>query len=259
MMHLLILPILLMQLIFDRSFTSDAQLIALDEPGNFYLANGRTIEKRDNKGNLLFKNSSLDFGNITYIDLTNGMKPLLFYKEQGKMIVLDNTLSQQGGVIDLFLQGFGQIEAVAASRGDAYWLWDASSTTLHRVDKQFSILNSSGNIAPLIGKEVHPVMIKESGNNLYLSDPAIGIMVFDIYANYKYTIKVNFDGNFTTTRNGSTLVYRERAELVFLGENKIDEMRLTLPEECKGFPALHGNMLHCLTGTEVKIFKMSEH
>lgn len=253
-----LLPFLVVSLIFERSFPTEASLIALDEPGHFYLAQGRTIEKRDAKGNLLFKNSNLDFGNISYIDLTNSMKPLIFYKEQGKMVILDNTLSQQGGVIDLFLQGFGQVEAVAASRGDAYWLWDASSTTLHRVDKQFTILNSSGNIAPLLGKEIHPMMIKESGNFLLVSDPSIGILVFDIYANYKYTLPLSFDGNFTTTSNGSTIVYRAKDELVFLGENKIDELRVAIPADCKGFPVIQGMSLSYLTGRELKIYRMQE-
>lgn len=238
----------------ESSFDVNASQFAIDQLGNYYFLEGRTIEKRDQHGNLLFKNSELDYGNIYSIDLTNPLQPLLFYKDQGKIAFLDNTLSLQGSVIDLFDYGFGQIECVGGSRGDAYWLWDVSSTELIRVNRQFVKQNSSGNLSQLLGRQIHPTQIQEAGNNLYVTDPSFGVMVFDIYGNYRSSIPLEFDG-YVQIEN-EKIIYTQHSQLKVIGSNKIDEMSYDLPPDCQNKVVFFAKKIHCLHNKRMQIFVM---
>ncbi|MEZ4799359.1 MAG: hypothetical protein R2809_06205 [Flavobacteriales bacterium] len=176
------------------SFNSEAEHIKADQLGYLYSIHETTFSKTDTKGNIIFKNSSLDYGEATSIDLTNPFQPFIFYKDQGKLAVLDNTLSLQGDVVDFFEKGYGNIECVGGSRGDAFWLWDVNKTELIKVDKQFNRLISTGNLSLLLEKKINPSQIIERGNFLYIADPSLGVLVFDIYGNYRNTITIEFDG-----------------------------------------------------------------
>lgn len=238
----------------ESSFDVNASQFAMDQIGHYYFIEGRTIEKRDERGNLLFKNSELDYGNIHSIDLTNPLQPIIFYKEQGKIAFLDNTLSLQGSIIDLFDYGFGQIECMGGSRGDAYWLWDVSSTELVRVNRQFVRKSSSGNLSQMLGREIHPTQIQESGNNLYVTDPAYGVMIFDVYGNYRSSIKLQFDG-FVQIEN-EKIIYTYQSQLKVIGSNKIDEMSYDLPKECGSKVVFFAKKLHSLHNKRMQIFVM---
>jgi hypothetical protein len=242
------------QFTLESSFEVNANQFAIDQIGHYYFVEGRTVEKRDEKGSLLFKNSELDYGNIHSIDLTNPLQPILFYKEQGKIAFLDNTLSLQGSIIDLFDYGFGQIECFGGSRGDAYWLWDVSSTELVRVNKQFVRLSSSGNLSQLLGREIHPTQIQESGNSLYVTDPAYGVMIFDIYGNYRSSIPLQFDGYVQI--DNERIIYTHQQSLKVIGSNKFDEMSYALPSEIQGKVVFFSKKLHCLHNKRMQIFVM---
>ena len=57
-MFSLLIPYLLSAVFtFESSFPIVAQKFEMDEIGNYYFINGQVIEKRDSKGNLLFRNS----------------------------------------------------------------------------------------------------------------------------------------------------------------------------------------------------------
>lgn len=183
------------QLFILQQFDSNAEQFQADQLGHIYSVEGTKIEKLDYSGNTIFKNSSLDYGEFSSIDLTNPFQPFVFFKEQGKLAVLDNTLSLQGDVIDFFEKGYGNIECVGGSRGDAYWLWDVNKTELIKIDRQFNVVLSSGNLSLLLNKKITPIQILERGNNVFVADPNLGLLVFDIYGNYRNTIAITFEGN----------------------------------------------------------------
>jgi ribosomal protein L27 len=255
-LHVLIAALLSAVFTYSNSFSVHAQKFEMDDLGNYYFLDGQVIEKRDSKGVVLFRNSELNYGRIDHIDLTNPMQPFLYYKEQGKVLILDNTLSAQGQLIDLFEKGFGQVECIGGSRGDAFWIWDVSKTELIKVDKQFNQLNTSGNISMLLGKTLHPTQIIEKGNDLYLFDKAEGVFVFDIYGNYKTSLIIKADDSIQIV-NGS-IAYTAGGFYKVLSWDRISETSTPLPAECKSTPHYFGNSIHFLENNSLRVYKIEE-
>ena len=64
--------------------------IEVDQYGYFYIIDQDNLIKYDSEGHTLYHYSNKLLGNIDQIDISNPLRPLLFYKDQGLIIVLDN-------------------------------------------------------------------------------------------------------------------------------------------------------------------------
>lgn len=237
----------------ESSFEVEANSFKMDAFGNYFLYDEQFIEKRDISGKLIFRNSGIDYGTIHDIDLTNPLQPIVFYKEQGKIAFLDNTLSVQGNVIDLFSHGYGQIECVGGSRGDAFWLWDVNKTELVRVNRNFERQSSSGNLSLLLGRKITPHQIIENGNFVYVSDASYGVMIFDIYGNYRSGIPFKFEGDIEI--ENQRVIYYLGNTLNVISIDGFQNQSFTLPME--GFAALHfyNQKLHILKDGKISVFR----
>ena len=99
--------------------------IEIDQYGYFYIIDQDNLIKYDSEGHTLYHYSNKLLGNIDQIDISNPLRPLLFYKDQGLIIVLDNTLSQQKEPISLNELGLYQTSCIANSNFDnGIWLYD---------------------------------------------------------------------------------------------------------------------------------------
>lgn len=197
-----------------QTLNVQAKQFQFDEMGYIYLVSDRHLEKITMTGDVLFRTSDLPFGDITYLDTTNPLKPFVFFKDQSKVVVYDNTLSRQGDPIDLFELQLGQIECVGGSRGDAYWLWDSENSELIRVDSQFRTLYSTGNLSILLNRKLFPSQLLERGDHLYFNDPVYGILVFDLFGKYQRTLPVQSMGTIDSWDNH--VAYLNEKELAVL-------------------------------------------
>ncbi len=217
----------LMSFSIESKFETDATDVVVDDLGNIYLLHETYIERRSTAGKENFRSSDFNYGRPEYLDVTNPLKPFLYFRESGKIIVLDNTLSQQGDPVDLYNQQLGQIEIIAGSRGDAYWLWDATNSEMIRIDQNFQKLYSSGNLSVLLQAEMHPVQILERGQHVYLLDPKHGIIVFDIYGTYKTTLKIFPEFRIMSVNN--QLIFSEKGQITVLGSDWIMSEAIEIP------------------------------
>lgn len=159
--------------------------VSADELGNVYYQGPRFIQRINAVGGGKFRNSELQWGSYESIDLTDPLRPFIHFPSTGKIVFWDNTLSVQGIPVDLFEQGFDQIELACGSRGDAFWLWDARQSELIRVDRTFQRLSSTGNLGVLLGFSVFPIQLIERGLYLYVRTADHRVLVFDVYGTYK--------------------------------------------------------------------------
>lgn len=74
---------------------SKSEKIELDQYGFIYHINKDNLVKFNKEGVPLYNYSNKLLGNITQLDISNSLRPLLFYKDQGIILALDNTLSLQ--------------------------------------------------------------------------------------------------------------------------------------------------------------------
>lgn len=240
----------------QQSLPTQASSFVVDDLGNTYFIFPTHIESVTAEGALRYRTSELNFGNIEFLDVTNPLKPFIHYKDIGQLVIFDNTLSRIGSPVDLYEKGWGQIEYVAGSRGDAYWFWDSRNSELIRVDNNFRKLNSSGNLSVLLGKKIVPVQIIERGSYLYLRDETHGIFVFDIYGSYKTLLNLKTEKDIQV-RNDE-IIYTRKDALVVLERNWLSEAEYPLPDVQMEQVAYFDKKLYTLESGVLKVWKWKE-
>src|SRR5690606_30517568 len=79
----------------DSIKMSKGKLIEIDPLGNLYITTATNdIIKYDSKGKLLATVNYKVLGNISWIDASNPFEIYVFYRDQNKLIILDNLLNQ---------------------------------------------------------------------------------------------------------------------------------------------------------------------
>ena len=120
----------------------------------------------------------------------NGFRCILFSPSYGKIIQLDNRLNEID-VINVFDFTNLNITCVGSSYNNEYfWLWDAATQKLEKLDKNKKIVFESNSISALLGKSINPKYIQEQGILLYISDEENGIYIFDNQGNFIKTIPI---------------------------------------------------------------------
>ena len=202
---------------------TQSHVICVDELENTYLVHHNFIERLSRNGKPFFRTSELSQGEITSFDITNPLKPFVYFKGTGKIIFFDNTLSRSSQEIDLYAVGHEQIELVAGSRGDHMWFWDAGNSEIIRRDDQMRKKFSSGNLAVLLKRKIKPLQMIERGNNLYmLTEDAI--IVFDMYGRYKTLFDVHSDT--PLAYSSERILYCENDTIKFIHEDLVSAGKL---------------------------------
>ena len=144
--------------------------IEIDQYGYFYIIDQDNLIKYDSEGHTLYRYSNKLLGNIDQIDISNPLRPLLFYKDQGLIIVLDNTLSQQKEPISLNELGLYQTSCIANSNFDnGIWLYDIDVNEIIKINHLSQVNYRSGNLSVLIPNIEFPILnLKEKNRKLYV-------------------------------------------------------------------------------------------
>jgi hypothetical protein len=151
-----------------------------DRLGNIYLIRNDEIEKYK-EGVAIKKYSRKQFGNITNVDASNAMRIMLFYKNTNKIIFLDNQMSENSDVIDLFKLLTVTATAVCNSSNNQFWVYDANNAELLKITNDLNISTRTGNLNNQMDEKINPTALKEINNQLYLIDKTQGVFVFDYF------------------------------------------------------------------------------
>ena len=167
---------------------TNANYFTSDNQANIYLAYGNELYKYNKFGLLLYKYSTKKQGSISFVDASNLLRILLFYKDFLLVEFLDNTLSLSSDAINFEQLGYYQTQQVCTSNNSGTWVFDTQNFELIRLSKNLEITNRSGNLNVLLNVNLMPTYCIENDNRVYLYNPASGILVFDIYGTYFKTI-----------------------------------------------------------------------
>lgn len=151
------------------SFQQGYDDFQIDHYGFIYQINSDDLIKRNGKGEELYRYSNKFLGEITQLDVSNPLRPLLFYADQGVIAVLDNTLSQQKHIISLNQIGLYQAKCIANSNFDnGIWLFDIDVNEIIKINTHSEITYRSGNLSVILEKMTGPVLkLIEKNKKLY--------------------------------------------------------------------------------------------
>ncbi|MBL7882647.1 MAG: hypothetical protein JNL69_01150 [Bacteroidia bacterium] len=173
-----------------KSIEMEIDFFTTDNQSNTYVVKGNELNKFDKSGKLLYKYSNKNLGNIDFVDATNMLRVLVYYKNFSQVVFLDNTLSLNTEPVSFDVLGYQQVQLACSSHNNSMWIYDQQNFELIRLSKNYDKTQQTGNINLLINIPLQPNYLLEYDNKLYLNNPTTGILVFDIYGTYYKTIPV---------------------------------------------------------------------
>jgi len=172
------------------SLDGEVDQIYIDQLENLYTVQGDNIRKYLPNGKLQYEISPKRNGQLTYADFNDALRPMLYYRDQGLIQLLDNTLSEQGPAVDLFTTFEASIWLASLSIDNHFWFYDTDNFELFRTDRNFSKTARSGNLTQVLGRSILPEWMLERNSILYVSDPAVGVLLFDLFGTYIKTLPI---------------------------------------------------------------------
>ena len=182
--------------------------ILVDNLGNVYVINKDKILKYESDGKLNATFSYKNSGEISSVDITDPLKIVVFYKNFGQLIFLDNTLSITKGPISLFDYNIINPVLVCATSDKGLWVYDRQNFTIFKFDDNLKLISTIPNIPILIDSEFEPVFMLGINSFLYLTYPKKGVFVLDQYGSlYK---KIHFKDINSFDIMDNAIVYNDK-------------------------------------------------
>lgn len=222
-----------------RSFNGDIANVALDNLNNLYIISSTgQLKKFNSHGDSVgVFNGIRAYGMLSAIDVTNPLKPLLFYKDFSTVVVLDRLLANRAG---LNLRRFNILQptAIALSYDNNIWVFDQYDNKLKKLDENGNLLLETTDLRQVFDQSISPQKIFNDNGLVYLVDSAKGVFVFDNYGSFKRKIEAK-DWRQIDVYNG---------KLVRLGNNEIIVYNpATFMEQSKKFPSRFTPYVHSFT------------
>ncbi len=190
---------------FLKTIKGDFTYLNVDNLDNIYLITKTNQLKKLNANgdSVAVFNDVKKYGNPDYVDVTNPLKSLLYYKNYSTVVVLDRLLTQRN-TINLRKQNIFYVNNVTLSYDNYMWLFDEEDFRLKKIDEEGKLLQSSTDWRMLFDSVPAPVKIIDRDNYVYLYDPAKGFYIFDYYGGFKNRLAFL---NWTNVEVNGTTVY----------------------------------------------------
>ncbi len=260
----LLLPLLMMgqseqkPLDYSLLHTLDisSSVFTTDQLRNVYtVTKTNEVIKYTPSGQVQFRYNNNTLGALNFIDATDPFNLLLFYPDFRRVILLDRTLSETGA-FDLFNLDVIDVPAVGISSDNNLWIYDDIKFNLKKIDRNGKVVQESNNLSLVLGKTLVPNFILERSNALYVNDPEVGILIFDLFGNYTKTIDIKGLSQFQIV--DQQLIYWQDGKLnVFnLKSLQTRSMDLQLPPDEEQLVRIEKDRLYIRTGPSLKIYQI---
>jgi len=161
-----------------------ADKIYVDNFDNLYVISGNSLIKYNLKGETLFVFDSPFNENISFADVKNPMKILVYFENQNQFVFLDNKLSLIGDEINLESENLYNDLLICESESGGFWLTDVSNKILIKYSANFKE-EFRKNLFEL--NEI-PDFLLSNDKFLFLKTTKGNVFVYDNFGNYNYKI-----------------------------------------------------------------------
>jgi hypothetical protein len=224
-----------------RTYKGDITGAAIDKLDNLYIISSTgQIKKFGAKGDSVgVFNGIRNYGKLFTIDVTNPLKPLLFYKDFSNVVVLDRFLANR---VSLNLRQYNilQPSAIGLSYDNNIWVFDQYDYKLKKINEAGDLLLQTDDFRTLFNQSFTPQKIINDNGFVYLADSANGIFVFDNYGTYKRKILLK---DWQTIDVWNDMIIRLSKDAIVVYNPS------TFLEKSLKFPATFTPYLHSFTNT----------
>lgn len=196
-----------------RIMKGDIVHFAVDNLDNIYVLNSRNqIRKYNANGDsVAIFNDVRKFGQVTYMDVSNPLKVLLYYKDFATVVMLDRFLNVRN-TIDLRRSNILQVQAIGQSYDNKIWVYDELENKLKKIDEDGALLQETADFRLLLQQAPAPVRIFDENKYVYLYDTLKGVYVFDYYGTLKNNLLIRHWQNFKVA---GKYIYGSRADSLY--------------------------------------------
>ena len=227
----------------------------VDVLGNIYLitSGNRLIKLNSNRDSVAVFNDVKKYGNPSYIDVSNPLKILVYYKSFSTIVALDRFLTFRNN-INLRNKNIFSVNAVATSYDNNFWVFDEQDYKIKKINEQGELLLESSDIRQLTDEAPVPTTIIDCDNQLYIYDEHKGLYLFDYYGAFKNRIPFKGWQNVAVSNN---IIYGFIGnELLSYQINSLQLKKYTFSESAANFisiKAINGK-LYMLKKGELEIY-----
>ena len=212
---------------FLGKLDTECSQFTIDPLGNIYMICGQNIMKYDNNLVKTGDYSNVYLGNISFADVSDPLRILLYYREFNQAVWLDNFLQELRSPVRLDDLGIDQAILMCSSNLGGFWIFDQLNNQLQYFDKNLKKIYESISLNSLIG-EIKPSLIVEKNRMVYLYFPDAGVFTFDQFATYSRTLPVYPDNLFQVT--DESIYYLQNGSFNRYNLNSFREENVILPD-----------------------------
>jgi len=229
----------------------NAEIMAIDPQGNLYLVNDASLYKYGPEGELRYSYTNNILGNIASIDVDNPLKIMIFYRDAGIILFLNDKLAPIGDPIDIFAKGMTTISLATYSTKNNIILFDESNTDLIILDFYFQEKER----IHYDFNEFHPFMLKDIHEKMLLmQDAKQGMFFFDGFGTFEKNIALYSDYPMQWLDN--QFIYIKDKQLHSYNHQKFEDVIIhDLPDNVTQ-TILYRNKLFILADKKIKIIQL---
>ncbi len=188
--------------IFEKMIPGKFTLLDADILGNiFVISADNQLKKLSPAGDSISVfNDVKKYGNPTYIDVSNPLKILVYYRNYATVVVLDRFLAFRNS-INFRKENIFAAKAIATSYDNNIWLFDEQDFMLKKIKDDGTLLQESNDLRLVLDEVPVPQRIVDQNNYVYMYDPGKGFFIIDYYGAYKNNIPLKGWNNVAISGN----------------------------------------------------------
>ncbi len=197
---------------------------------NVYIINeDKQLIRYDSTGRATGGYNDTRFGELHSVDATSPFNVLLFYKDFSTVVMADSRLNTKT-LYKLSTLGMNSVSAACLSFDNYIWVYDSDEAKLKKINTQYEVIQESLDLSSVLGMRPDPNFIIEREDFVFLNDPNLGIICFDIFGNYVNSYPMSGLENFQVI--GNNIVFYDGVALRILNYKSIQGMS----QEVNSFP-----------------------
>jgi hypothetical protein len=209
-----------------KEFKNVNGMMAVDKLGNIFTIEDGTLKKFD-PGMNVRTYSNRRFGPVSYVDASDPLNIVVFFRDFGTVVILDRNLAEKKVFLSNQLHEFDVPHLVTSSVKGGFWVYFPIVSSLVRYNDHGIVEIRSEEIIREHPDFLTPVSMVEKDDRLYLS--ANGIWAFDQFGNYLYKIQ-HISPPFFQVHNNK-IFYVRNAQLLVYDTALNTQRTIDFPEE----------------------------
>jgi hypothetical protein len=161
----------------------NAEKFYIDRLENYYFQKNNAITRTDKNFREIASYDYKGFGNISFVDVSNPFKTLIFYKDLNRLVYLDNYMAELRAPILLDDLQLYNVDAACNSSQGGFWVYDSQNTQAVLVNSDLTKVQQGVNLYSLV-ESSSAKSILESNNFLFLLFESGQVIILDKFGSF---------------------------------------------------------------------------